>query len=125
MAAYLNPPMGLRVVAIPMIGIELAIHAVLVPDHLAEVPYIGVLFLIATLVLAAVLSMLLETSPHSRIAWLLGAATCVAMLVGFLVSRTFGLPNYHESWFSDNALGLASIPPELAFIACAYRVLRA
>ena len=124
MAAYVHPPIGLRLVAIPMIGIELAIHAVLVPSHLAEVPYIGALFLVATLALAAVLSMLLETSPHSRNAWLLGAVTCAAMFVGFLVSRTFGLPDYHESWLSDNALGVASIPPELVFIACACRVLR-
>ncbi len=105
-----------------MIGIELVIHVALAPAHLEEIPYIGALFLLASLLLAAVLAMLLL--PHSRAPWLLGAAICAGMLIAFLISRTLGLPGYHEAWFSDDALGLASIPPEVVFIACAWRVLR-
>jgi hypothetical protein len=105
-----------------MIGIELVIHAALAPAHLDEIPYIGALFLLASVLLAAVLVMLLL--PYSRTPWLLGAAICAGMLIAFLISRTLGLPGYHESWFSDDALGLASIPPEVAFVACAWRVLR-
>jgi hypothetical protein len=47
------------------------------------------------------------------------------MAVLFVVSRTFGLPDYHEAWTSDSALGLWCLVPEAIFVACAATVLPA
>ena len=123
MTTYFNPAATLRVIAIPMLGIELLIHAALAPAHLEEIPYIGALFLVAAAVLGVVIAMLVEL-PNSRLPWLIGTALCAGMLAAFLLSRTLGLPGFHEEWLSDNALGIAAIPPEVVFIACAGYALR-
>jgi Na+/proline symporter len=113
----------LRSIAIAMAAIEVVIHAVLVPSHLKETPYVGVLFIVATVILTAVLISLLLR--RIRIAgWVVGALACAGMFVGFILSRTLGLPDYHETWTSDHGLGLMSLPPELAFIGAALAAVR-
>ena len=123
MTTYRTSPATLRAIAITMLGIELLIHAALAPDHLDEIPYIGALFLVAAAALGVVIAMLVEL-PNSRVPWLIGTALCAGMLAAFLLSRTLGLPGFHEEWLSDNALGIAAIPPEVVFIACAGYALR-
>jgi hypothetical protein len=108
--------MFLKSVAALMLAVEIAIHVYLAPDHLHEVLYIGIGFLIASALCAvAIVLVLLERSTG----WLLGAAVCAGMAGAFVVSRLFGLPDYHEAWTSDDALGLWSLPPEALFLVCA------
>lgn len=113
----------LRWLAIMMAAVEVGIHAVLVPVHLKETPYIGVLFIVASVLLTAVLISLLIGRVRP-VGWLVGAAMCAGMFVAFLLSRTTGLPGYHEPWTSDGGLGIATLPPELVFLACAVHALR-
>ena len=113
----------LRSIAIVMAAIEVAIHAVLVPSHLKETPYIGVLFIVATIVLTVVLISLLTRRTRTA-GWVVGALACAGMFVGFIAGRTIGLPDYHETWTSDNGLGLISLPPELIFIGAAFMAVR-
>jgi hypothetical protein len=47
---------GLRLTAATMLVAEIAIHAYLAPAHLREVPYIGVLFVVASVLLAVSLA---------------------------------------------------------------------
>jgi hypothetical protein len=76
----------------------LMIHTYLAPMHLQEQPYIGVLFLVASVLLAGV-AVCLAVPRLQTHAWWSGAAVCVGMAVGYVASRTVGLPNgYHESW---------------------------
>lgn len=112
------PGFGVRTVALAMIVVEIAIHAYLAPDHLEEVPYIGVSFVVASVLLTGV-ALALIVRPANRGVWRSGVALCAGMGVAFVVSRWTGLPDYHEAWTSDSGLGLWSLPPELIFLGCA------
>ena len=113
----------MRYLAAAMLVAEIVIHGYLAPDHLHEVPYIGASFVIASVLLSAALVAILA-APRRAGGWLLGAALCVGMAVAFVVSRVPGLPDYHEAWTSDHALGLISLPPEVVFVLCALFVRR-
>jgi hypothetical protein len=117
MTTFLAPGPVTRAIALTMIATEIAIHAYLAPDHLEEVPYIGVSFVVACVLLLAVAA-LLVVAPRNRWGWFTGAALCVGMGLGFALSRLFGLPDYHETWTSDAGLGLWSLPPEIVFVGC-------
>lgn len=71
------------------------IHLVLAPEYLSEKAYVGALFIaggIASLALAAVL----WRRPDPRV-WGMAASIAVGMGIGFILSRTVGLPGYHQS----------------------------
>lgn len=113
----------LRWLAIAAAFVNLAIHLALTPDHLSEELYIGVLFVIVSGLLGMVVIGL--ASDHDRLralAWIGGTAICAIQFIGFVVSRTGGLPlGYREAWTGapEDLLGLASLFLELAFIGCA------
>jgi hypothetical protein len=110
--------MLLRSVAALALAAEVAIHVYLAPDHLEEVPYIGVGFVVASVLCAVAL--LLVLADH-RSGWLLGTVLCAGMAGAFVVSRAVGLPDYHEGWTSDSSLGLWSLLPEAVFLLAAWR----
>ena len=110
-----------RSAAALMLAAEIAIHAYLTPDHLQEMPYIGVGFVVASLLCGAALVLVLRDRPSG---WLLGAALCAGMAGLFVVSRAVGLPDYHEEWTSDRSLGLWALLPEAVFLALALVRLR-
>ena len=115
--------LAVRGVAIAMIVVEVVIHADLTPIALRAVPYVGVLFIVAIVLLSgAAVSLLWRRSRV--IGWSLGAAVCAGMLLAFILSRTVGLPGYHETWTSDSGLGIVSLPPELIVIAAAMTAVR-
>jgi hypothetical protein len=116
------PRLILRLIAATMLAVEIAIHGALAPDHLREVPYLGALFLGASVLLSVVLIGILALSRKAMV-WQAGAAICAGMAVAFVASRTVGLPGLHESWTSDAGLGLVALPPELIFVTCAIKVL--
>ncbi|MGW1402995.1 hypothetical protein ACWCRF_31115 [Streptomyces sp. NPDC002405] len=72
------------------------LHTLLIPDHLEEKFYIGVLFAVGSAVmLAAALALVLM--KRTVAAWLTGALVSRGMITDFLLSRTAGLPDgYHE-----------------------------
>jgi hypothetical protein len=111
----------IRFVAATMLAAEIVIHADLAPDHLREIPYIGAGFVIACVLLTLAL---IGVLADRKAGWLLGALVCVGMGALFVLSRTTGLPGFHEGWSSDGGLGLAALPPEAVFIACAIAVIR-
>jgi hypothetical protein len=65
-------------------------HIPLIQDHLEEAPYIGWLFIALTLV-CVVLAVAIVLVDNPRL-WILSGAVCLAAVVGFLASRTVGLP---------------------------------
>ncbi|MFE7995457.1 hypothetical protein [Streptomyces shenzhenensis] len=94
------------------------LHGLLVPDHLEEKFYIGVLFALGSAVMLGVAAALV-TLRRPTVAWLAGALVSFGMIVGFLLSRTVGLPaGYYEAdW--DPPYGLLSLIVEGVFIlAC-------
>jgi hypothetical protein len=103
------------------------IHLVLTPMHLAEMPYVGVLFAVGNALLLIALA-LLVSRRHQAAGWLLGSAVCAGELVAFVLSRTVGLPmHYHGTWLAEREdyLGLASLLLEVVFLTVAAPHLRA
>ena len=76
---------------------NVVLHGLLVPDHLEEKFYIGFLFALGSGVMLVV-AVALVTVKRPKIAWLTGALVSLGMIIGFLLSRTVGLPDgYYES----------------------------
>ncbi|MEK0098393.1 hypothetical protein WDA79_07755 [Streptomyces sp. A475] len=82
------------------------VHLVIAPEHLAETLYIGILFIVggvALLFTAGALALW-----NSVTAWWAGALLSGGMILGFALSRTIGLPGYHEQGW-DLPYGVLSI----------------
>ncbi|MGI5138246.1 MULTISPECIES: hypothetical protein [unclassified Streptomyces] len=96
------------------------LHTLLVPDHLKEKFYIGVLFAVGSVVMLVV-AVGLVTLKRSLAAWLVGALVSLGMITGFALSRTVGLPGgyYEPGW--EPPYGALSLIVEgifvLAFLA--------
>jgi Na+/proline symporter len=111
-----------RTVAIvALCGIAL-IHLLDLPGKFSETPYMGVMYLGAiagSLGLATVL-----TRTSDRRAWAAAAALAGSIVVGFVLSRTTGLPNATGdigNW--SEPLGMASLFVEAALVCLSAAVL--
>jgi hypothetical protein len=110
----LNHPLrGLPVAALVVAG---AAHIPVIPAHLREAPYIGILFIVlaaGSLVLAGVLAF-----RDVAAAYVLTAVVMALALVAYVISRTVGLPLIGDdvgNWLEP--LGVVSIIAEI--VACA------
>jgi hypothetical protein len=112
-----GPPL-LRLVAAAT-ALSASVHVAILSQHLDEKPYVGALFLAAILALQLV-ALELAQSRRDRLldtaAWVGGSAIAVSMVALFVVSRTVGLPGYHEPW---DRIGIASLVLEGLFVAVA------
>ena len=84
----------LRRVAAVLIAAVGVLHLALAGDQMQEARYVGVLF-IAGGIGALVVALWLWFRPHVGM-WTLGAIIAAGMFVGFILSRTVGLPNFKE-----------------------------
>lgn len=95
-------------VAIGGLGGVALVHVLQLPDAFRAVDYLGVLFIIA-IVLALGLAALLTRMSNEPI-WLATGALAVLLLVGYVLSRTSGLPGFTDDvgeW--SEPLGLVSL----------------
>jgi hypothetical protein len=102
----------LSAAALAVVGV---IHLVLSPEYLSEQTYIGVLFIAGGLFLCALAVRLWRADDVPS--WLLGALTMAGMGIGFVLSRTTGLPGFHESEWELS--GLVALVLEAGFVAAA------
>jgi FtsH-binding integral membrane protein len=91
------------------------IHLLLAYEYLEEKPYLGVLFVISVPLCAWVAARLWRRNDST--AWTLVAVVALGMAVGFVLSRTVGLPDFHEEEWE--ASGIASLVVELGFVLLA------
>ncbi len=91
------------------------IHLVLSPEYLSEEAYIGVLFIAGGLLLCALAVALWRADNVPS--WFLGALTMAGMGIGFVLSRTTGLPGFHESEWELS--GIVALVLEAGFVAAA------
>lgn len=112
-----------RWTAIAATFVNLGIHLELAPAHIAEMLYVGVLFVLASVALGAVMVGLSSERDSLRTpAWIAGSIVCALEFILFVLSRTSGLPlGFRETWTgsTEDLLGLASLFVELVFIVCA------
>jgi len=102
--------------AVGLLGIAL-IHLLDVIGKFGETPYIAWMY-VAAMVAAIVLAGVLVVRGSSRAAWAATGSLAAAILIGFVLSRTTGLPNATDdvgNW--SEGLGLASMFVEAAVIA--------
>lgn len=92
-----------------------AIHVLLAPEYLEEKTYVGVLFIAGGLAAAAI-AIKLWRADHT-LSWALGTLIAVGMAAGLVLSRTVGLPGFHQAEWEPSAL--ASLLFEGAFVAAA------
>ena len=103
----------IRRLAAALLAATGALHLVLAPEYLEEKAYIGALFILGGLASLAVAARL--WTRHDRLAWALGALMAAGMAAGFILSRSIGLPGFHESDWELS--GIVSVLLELGFVA--------
>ena len=108
-----------RRLAAGSLGIVGLIHLILAPEYFSEKAYIGVLFVLGAIVLGAFALRLWRDDDVPS--WLLGALTMAGMGIGFVLSRTVGLPGFHESEWELS--GLICLVLEAGFVVAAARAL--
>ena len=99
-----------------------AIHLALVPSHLSEAPYAGVLFI--AFAVGALTAAILLLTVNRRLVWLTAAGLAAGAIGAYLVSRSAGLPSMADDigdWL--NPLGVSALVCELAVTAITWRVL--
>ncbi|MFE0510058.1 hypothetical protein [Streptomyces sp. NPDC058964] len=91
------------------------LHTLLVPDHLEEMFYIGVLFAVGSAIMLGV-AVALAVVKRPLVAWLTGTLVSLGMIVGFALSRTVGLPGgyYEDGW--ESPYGPLSVLVEGLFV---------
>src|SRR4051812_9551910 len=102
----------LAAAALAAVGV---IHLILSPEYLSEQAYIGVLFIVGGLFLCGLAVALWRADNVPS--WLLGALTMAGMGIGYVLSRTTGLPGFHESEWELS--GIVCLVLEAAFVAVA------
>ena len=98
------------------------IHLIEAPQMYAEVPYLGVLFVL-TLAGAVVASVgMLRDEAWG---WLLGFATAAGPLAGYILSRSVGIPLLHETAVANilEPLGVACVAAEALVVMLAARAI--
>jgi hypothetical protein len=109
-----------RRIAAGALGATGVLHLALAPEYLAEQAYVGVLFVLGGLTCAVLAARLWRADE--AVTWILGALTAAGMFAGFVLSRTVGLPGFHEAEWE--ASGLVSLLLEGGFVALAAAALR-
>jgi hypothetical protein len=115
----MTTPFLRRTAAVFVAGVG-ALHLVLAPEYMGEQLYVGVLFLLGAAA-SALVAVRLWKRDDAR-AWLLGALVSAGMLGGFVLSRTTGLPGFHESEWELS--GIVSMLLEAAYLGVFLRALR-
>jgi hypothetical protein len=106
----------LSAAALAVVGV---IHLVLSPEYLSEQTYIGVLFIAGGLFLCALaVALWMRDNVPS---WFLGALTMAGMGIGYILSRTTGLPGLKESEWELS--GIVCLVLEAGFVAAAVAAL--
>ncbi|GAB3669382.1 hypothetical protein GCM10027596_41350 [Nocardioides korecus] len=119
------PPLHapLRLGAAALLLVVAVVHALLVPEHLEEAPYAGVLFLALTVVCLVLAALLVR--HDSRAVWATVALVSLLALAAYVLSRTVGLPQLDDdigNW--GEPLALPALIAEVLALALATYTLR-
>ncbi|OLZ63545.1 hypothetical protein AV521_38570 [Streptomyces sp. IMTB 2501] len=102
-----DEPARRAVTALGLLGIAL-IHLLDLPGKLKETPYLGAAYILLIVASVAVAEYLMRR--HDRRAWLAATVLAAAVLLGYVVNRSVGLPGAMDdigNWLEP--LGLASM----------------
>jgi hypothetical protein len=110
-------------VVILVCAVSAGIHGALVPDHFDEGTGAGVGFVLATVLLVALVGGL---TRHAENEWLLACAlvTLLGLLASYLLAVTTGLPVFHPNPEPVEGLALATKAIEAVGVLAAWSLLR-
>ncbi len=91
------------------------IHLILAPEYFGEQAYIGALFVLGAIACGLVAMRLWRRDDAAT--WGAGALDAIGMGVGFVLSRTTGLPGFHEGEWELS--GIVSLFLEAGFVGIA------
>lgn len=97
------------------------LHLALAPEYLSEQAYVGGLFIAGGLASLALAAWLWRRADDVA-AWTLAALAAAGMALGFVLSRTVGLPGFHEAEWE--ASGLISLLLEGTVVVAAIAAIR-
>jgi hypothetical protein len=105
-------PYPQRLAAAALLAATAGIHIALVPDHLREAPYAGVLFIaLSAAALALALVLLIRTD---LVIWAMSGGLVLSAMLAYIASRSIGLPSLDDDvgdWL--NPLGIAALLVEV------------
>jgi peptidoglycan/LPS O-acetylase OafA/YrhL len=113
----------LRWLAAALLLVVAAVHIPMVPEHLHEAPYIGVLFIALAVIGVALAALLVRWDTPA--VWVVSGTVALLAVFAFLFSRTIGLPELGDdigNW--SEPLGFPALAAELLATAVAATVLR-
>lgn len=110
----------LRKLAAGALALTGLLHLILAPEYLGEEAYIGILFIGGGLTSLGLASWL-WIKDDARV-WALGAFVAGGMAIGFVLSRTTGLPGFQESEWELS--GIISLLLEAGVVGAAVTALR-
>jgi predicted membrane channel-forming protein YqfA (hemolysin III family) len=105
-------------IAIAGLAATVAIHTTELSGKIEETQYLGFGYLL--LIAASIVSIVMISQRDER-GWILGGLACAATLVGFVLTRTTGLPNASDdvgnwsepiavwSWFAEGIVVVLSV----------------
>lgn len=108
---------GLRWPTAAALIVAAAAHIPVIPEHLDEAPYMGVLF-IAFTVVAAVLAVVVATRGTASAPFLVAGGVCAVAIVTYCLTRVVAFPQLGDdvgNW--GESLGVVSIASEAAVVA--------
>lgn len=94
------------------------IHAGIVPEHLREEPRLGIAFSVAVLALIATGSAVTVRPSAAPVAWT-AAFVLGGLILGYIASRTTGVPALAPDRESIDGVGVAAVGIELLGLICA------
>jgi hypothetical protein len=98
-------------------------HIPLIPEHLEEAPYVGVLFIVLSVVSIALAALVMVRDVP--LVWVASGTVALLAVAGFLVSRTVGLPQIGDdigNW--TEPLGFPALVGEVATVVLAGLAIR-
>jgi hypothetical protein len=116
-AATASPVGAAELSGIGLLAATIAIHTTDLADKIGETAYLGLGYIL--LIAASIMSIVLLAQKDRR-GWVLGLVTCAATLVGFVLTRTTGLPGATGdigNW--TETIAVWSLVVEGAFVALA------
>jgi hypothetical protein len=99
-------------------AVSAGIHAGLVPEHLGEMPLLGVSFIVAVLALLAIAAAV-ASRPEAQLPASLAALFFAGLILAYVASRTTGLPVLEPEPEPVEAIGIVTVAVQLVGLLAA------
>ena len=99
-------------------AVSAGIHAGLIPEHLGEMPLLGVSFIFAVLVLLAI-GAAVAIRPEAQLSASLAALLFAGLILAYVASRTTGLPVFEPEPERVDAIGIVTVAVQLVGLLAA------